>query len=135
MVNSGHLIKKLASFHAGTILVGAAILWLTLAPHPIGDQEIPLFPGADKIVHALMFLGLCGIFLVEMQIIGKLRKSVAAVATICTILMGIGIEYLQRLMGLGRSFEAADMIADTTGALIAGIAALIFIYHSKTHTH
>ena len=39
-------------FTAATTLL---ILWLTLAPDPLGDDAPTLFPGADKIVHAIMF--------------------------------------------------------------------------------
>ena len=28
-----------------------AVLYLTLVPRPLPDMDIPLFPGADKVVH------------------------------------------------------------------------------------
>lgn len=101
----------------------ALILWLTLAPHPTGDMEIPLFPGADKLVHMIMFGFLTFIALLETM---KQRKwTILPLATIGVIsiivaLMGIGIEILQRVMGLGRSFEILDILADTAGAIGTG---------------
>lgn len=103
-----------------TLLV---ILWLTLAPHPTGDLKLPLFPGADKVVHALMFG-----FLVIMILLDIMKKRswklvplvVIGVVSILCALLGIGIEVAQRAMGLGRSFETLDILADTGGAVIAG---------------
>lgn len=101
----------------------AIILWLTLAPHPTGDINLPLFPGADKIVHAVMFGFLALMVLLETM---KHRKweplslvTVGVIAFICAI-FGIGIEIAQRAMGLGRSFETLDILADSAGAMLAG---------------
>ena len=102
-----------------TILV---ILWLTLAPHPTGELDIPLFPGADKVVHFIMFGFLAVVVLLEVM---KHRKwmplplvGVGAIALICSA-FGIGIEFIQRAMGLGRSFEILDILADSAGAFLA----------------
>lgn len=106
-----------------------AILWLTLAPHPTGDLEIPLFPGADKVVHMIMFGFLTFIVLLELMKRNKWHTlslaSVGIVAFICAI-FGIGIEIIQGAMGLGRSFELLDIIADSAGAMmVAGIWAAL----------
>lgn len=110
-------------------LTVALILWLTLAPHPTGDLDLPLFPGADKVVHAIMFGFLALMVQLEtMKYRGwKLLSltTIAVIAFICAI-FGIGIEVLQRAMGLGRSFETLDILADTGGAMLAsGIWAAI----------
>ena len=105
----------------GVIL--ALILWLTLAPHPTGDMKLPLFPGADKIVHLLMFGFLTFVALLETMKRKKwamLSLVTIAVISILAALLGIGIELLQRAMGLGRSFEILDILADTAGAIGAG---------------
>ena len=107
----------------------AAILWFTLAPHPTGDLDIPLFPGADKVVHAIMFGSLTLVALLETM---KHRNwviiplgAIAAVAFISAGL-GIGIEFLQKAMGLGRQMEILDILADTAGSFgAAGIWAMI----------
>lgn len=101
----------------------ALILWLTLAPHPTGDLDLPLFPGADKIVHAVMFGFLCFVALLETM---KYKKwvmlplvTVGVISILCALL-GTGIEFLQRAMGLGRSLEIMDILADTGGAIGVG---------------
>lgn len=99
----------------------AVILWLTLAPHPLGEEEIPLFPGADKIAHGLMFfaLTLCLCF-------DALRRRgwrapglpLVSALTLAAMLTGIGIELVQPCFG--RGFEFWDMCADAFGAVVAG---------------
>lgn len=112
-----------------TGLTLALILWLTLAPDPTGKLDLPLFPGADKVVHAIMFGFLTFIVLVETM--RKLKWHAVPMAGISVIvfacaLTGIGIEYLQRLMDLGRSFEVLDMLSDAAGAyFIAGLWAFV----------
>lgn len=111
-----------------TVVTLLAILWLTLVPHPLGDDEPQLFPGADKVVHALMFGGLTLVVLVDYQ-----RKRgwlpldsgfVWAVAA-GSALFGVAIEFIQRAMALGRGFEVTDMIADASGCLLFAILWLL----------
>lgn len=104
-----------------TILTVLLILWLTLAPDPLGDDSPELFPGADKIVHAIMFG-----FLTVMILLDRQRKSgwkrvsvkFITLAAISTAAFGIAIEFIQKAMDMGRGFEVADMIADCTGVAI-----------------
>lgn len=106
-----------------TIVCSLLILWLTLAPHPVGDLDIPLFPGADKLVHALMFFGLTLCILFDTLHVKHCKSlSLPLVSLIVFIGMaaGTGIEILQASMGMGRSFEFIDIIADIFGAVVAG---------------
>lgn len=116
----------LSSFPAWTFsaVTTGTILWLTLSSSPFGEHHPKLFPGADKVVHALMFG-----FLVVMLWLDRWRLSgfhkvshrFVIYSTIAASLFGIAIEFLQDRMHAGRSFEVADMIADTIGALTAGL--------------
>lgn len=110
-----------------------AICWLTLAPHPLGDSDIPLFPGADKIAHALMFGGFTFCIIID-ALRRKGWTSGPENLTICFYspdvpsAVGIITEFLQGQMDAGRSFEFWDMVADITGAfLVAAIAAVIML--------
>ena len=47
-------------------------------------------------------------------------------AMVAGTLMGIVLEYGQKFMHQGRSFEGADMIANTLGALIGALAGMLF---------
>jgi VanZ family protein len=115
-----------------TVITVALILWLTLVPHPLGDEELPIFPGADKIVHAIMFGWLTLMILLDRQRRRDWRRlgnPVIWVAAIIPSLFGILIEYLQWGMALGRGFEIADMLADTAGAFIASTLWLLLQHH------
>ncbi len=94
----------------------AAILWLTLSPKPIGELELPLFPGADNLVHGIMFGGLSLCLWWDLWRQGCLRA--VAWATILAACIGAGVEVLQWAMHLGRSFEVADIAADAAGAFL-----------------
>lgn len=109
-----------------SLLTVGLILWLTLAPQPMGELEVPLFPGADKAVHAIMFGFLTWMLYIDS---GKVRHHVPSARTtllcaICSTLFGFLIEWLQKAMAMGRSPEVADMFADASGALVALILIL-----------
>ena len=93
-------------FLTGVTLV--VILWLTLSPRPFGELNPPLFPGADKLGHALMFG-----FLVAMMALDKTRKrnfhKLSPLYLICCAIfsssLGVAIEYIQEALHTGRAFE------------------------------
>lgn len=105
-----------------TISTTLLILWLTLAPDPLGEDSPRLFPGADKVLHALMFG-----FLTMMILLDRVRRkgwmplrlpSVAGAALASAVLGGL-VEVAQLEMQMGRGFEWADILADTIGAATA----------------
>ena len=120
----GHIPKWLLS---GVTL--ALILWLTLAPHPTGDVKITLFPGADKVVHGIMFGVLTLAICVDtMRFSGWKELSLPTIGMIAlgSGFFGIIIELIQEKMGMGRTLEIMDMLADGAGAMIgAGIWAVL----------
>lgn len=107
----------------------AAILWLTLAPRPAGDIDVPLFPGADKLVHAVMFGGLAVVATFDVWHHSHARpfsRYVPWVMAAAATLVGVAIEYLQRAMDMGRGFDPMDMLADLAGALTAALILTAF---------
>ena len=112
-----------------TIVVTLAILYLTLWPDPLPDDTPQLFPGADKVVHALMFGGLTLVLLIDRQRgmhWRPLRKGFVWSVALVSAVFGAVIECLQWAMGLGRGFEIADIIADTVGSLLFALLWLRF---------
>lgn len=108
-----------------TILCSAAIIWLTLAPHPLGDNDLPLFPGADKLAHALMFGGLTFCILLDIRRgDGWKPLSCKAVVTaiLSAVLLGALTEILQDAMQLGRGGDILDLAADSAGSIIIAIS-------------
>lgn len=127
-----------------TIVVSLAILYLTLVPQPLPDDTPKLFPGADKVVHALMFGGLTFVILLDRQRRANchpnkgdswntfwqpLSKSFVWTVAAFSALVGIVIECLQWVMGLGRGFEVADIVADTIGSFVFATLWLVFQHH------
>lgn len=104
-----------------TVVTLAAVLWLTLAPDPVPDTGIPLFPGADKVVHAIMFGFLSVMLLLDYQRKHGWRETGSGVMLIAAFIssaLGILIEFIQRWMAMGRGFDPGDMVADVAGVVI-----------------
>ncbi len=100
-----------------TAVITVAILFLTLAPQPLGDEPPPLFEGADKVVHALMFGALAGVIALDRLMAGRRDGAVAlTLIFVGTALAGGLVELMQDRMGMGRSGDAVDLAADTLGA-------------------
>ncbi len=108
-----------------TVITLAAVLWLTLAPHPLGQQEPPpLFPGADKVVHVIMFGGLTFAALADWarsRDFRSVRWPVCILMAALSSLIGIAIEFIQRSMDMGRSYDPIDMVADISGSFLVAI--------------
>ncbi|MDE6536034.1 MAG: hypothetical protein K2K82_08530 [Muribaculaceae bacterium] len=99
-----------------TVVTVSAVLYLTLFPRPLPDNDFRFWEHTDKIVHALMMLGVYTAIAIDLRrpLTAKLRWSLfAAVAA-----FGALIELAQQSMGLGRTGSAADLIADLIGTLL-----------------
>ncbi|MCM1005242.1 MAG: VanZ family protein [Prevotella sp.] len=109
-----------------SLLTMGAIFWLTLAPKPVGDVDVPLFPGADKLIHAVMFGGLAWMFYIDLEKISRRRPCKGGVwgCAAVSIAIGASVEWLQRIMELGRSLEWTDLGADAAGTVLASILIL-----------
>lgn len=118
-----------------------AILWLTLAPEPLGDEELPLFPGADKIAHMIMFGGFSLLLLLDNTRRNGWRREPAQKvwgAGGVSALLGVAVEIAQWKMEMGRSFEWGDIAADSLGALLCVICWFAFapkIFYDKPTPH
>lgn len=123
------LIKRLPPFTL-TAIVTAAVLYLTLVPKPLPDNDIEWFEGADKVVHAIMMLGITGsLGLDYMRRYGKRELQAPALLIIVFVLatgvFGGLIEVIQGWMDLGRGEDIQDFIADCVGALAGGFLSLV----------
>lgn len=99
-----------------TVLTVSAVLYLTLFPRPLPDTDFQFWEHTDKIVHALMMLGVYVALALDLRrpLTPRLRWLLfAAVAA-----FGAAIELAQQAMDLGRTGSAADLIADLIGALL-----------------
>lgn len=118
-----------------TAFTAVAILWLTLATHPLGNMKPELFPGADKLAHALMFGGLTlMIYTDRSRSLDWSRLSVGFVIEGAAISLAFGVftELLQGTMSAGRTSDIFDILADGTGSLLV---ALLWLLFSRFHHH
>ena len=117
------LLNKFPDF-IFSIICFFAIIYLTLSPDPIGNIPIPLFPGADKIVHGIMFGGqtitICFDIYRRKHFISLKRFQILTIL-IFSSTFGIIIEYLQSIMQYSRNFDFAYIIADVIGCIIFAI--------------
>lgn len=109
-----------------TILTVATVLYATEWPDPLPEDTPPLFPGADKLIHAVMMGGIVAAVLFDLTrdrgrsiLTSKnIRMTVLAVAVFSVI-----DEMSQSLLGLGRESDILDLLADWAGCLIAALTA------------
>lgn len=114
---TGFLRKLPAWIFTGAVTLG--ILYLTLVPRPLPPMKLPLFPHFDKVAHALMF----GLMVLAMLFDysrkgGTAMLRFAILSVVVSVSFGSLIEVLQSGMGLGRSGDWYDLLADAGGALI-----------------
>ena len=111
------------------VLVYLAIIAL-LSLLPAYDlPTIPLFTGADKIIHFCMYCGLSFLFCWGASVSPRHVRSLLFILA-GSFLWGALMEVLQRAMHLGRSFEVADMVANFAGAA-AGLLVYRFFERKK----
>ncbi|WP_295728355.1 VanZ family protein [uncultured Muribaculum sp.] len=117
-----------------SIVCFLAIAYLTLWPDPLQGRRIELFEGADKVVHAIMMMGmmLCmGLDALRKKAAHRFDDSVRApkglltVYMLIVVLFGGAIELLQGAMGLGRGEDWADFGADAVGAAVGWVICLL----------
>ena len=103
------------------------VAFLSLLP-PNDLPDIPLFPGADKIVHTCMYLGLAWLACWSMH--AEVKRKWYYIIILFSISWGVMMEIFQFLMHLGRSFEFYDIISNSIGTLI-GVLIYILMAQQK----
>lgn len=113
---------KLSRFIPAFIFLAISIYLLCLPgngsfPASWWFQKIPQF---DKLVHIGIFGMLCFLFHLpawKSSLRNKARQRWFWFISIGSILYGTAMEFVQRELVVGRSFEEADILADAVGAL------------------
>ncbi|MDE6228943.1 MAG: hypothetical protein K2M40_04055 [Muribaculaceae bacterium] len=102
-----------------TAICSGLILYLTLVPKPLPDNDIPFWEHTDKLVHAIMFGALYVCLALDLwrgQPVALRRRLVPALISIAA---GGIIELLQGAMHLGRGADPLDFLADSVGVIVA----------------
>lgn len=114
-------------------VVTAGVLYLTLAPRPFGSVRIPLFEGADKVVHFMMFLAMAFAYHFDFRSGKKPVDEARLMGWIFVSLSAFGglIELAQWKMRMGRSGDWYDLLADIAGAVYGIILAWLISSKNK----
>jgi len=93
-----------------------------LSHRPGSTIELPIFPGADKLVHMLVYglLSATVIFSFPPESRRRRTRLVLTAAVLVPLLFGLSDEYHQSFVA-GRSTEVLDLVADGAGGLIVGL--------------
>jgi len=115
-----------------SIIVALVILYLSLADSQSFD-DVPFLniPYFDKIAHFLMYFGLMSVIVFEHRnaIIGRAQLGLIA---LIPFLYGILMEILQLTVAANRSGNIFDIIANTTGIIVAALLWLLIGPRMKT---
>ncbi len=106
------------------------IIYISLDSNPFDINRIQLFPGADKIIHALMygFLVMVSVFdISKIKSYSKHGFGLYMCSVLFSIIVGVLMEFLQESMNLGRGFDLYDIYADAVGAIIGFLVMRFFI--------
>jgi VanZ family protein len=90
--------------------------------------ELPLFTGADKIVHISMYLGLA--ILACWATHAEVKHKWYSLVILFVISWGVIMEIFQFYMHLGRSFDIHDILANSVGTL-GGVAIYSLLGRAK----
>lgn len=114
-------------------VVTAGVLYLTLAPRPFGCVRIPLFEGADKVVHFMMFFAMAFAYHFDFRRGKKPVDEARLMGWIFVSLSAFGglIELAQWKMRMGRSGDWYDLLADIAGAVYGIILAWLISAKNK----
>lgn len=117
-------MKTLLKHYWPTMCVAAVILYATLSNDPMPDVDMPLIPHLDKLIHAIMFGGLCGAWYFDLYRTGHALtvRTKLLVAAACAVAGGAD-EIFQLCFTADRAGEWLDWAADITGIAVAYFAA------------
>ena len=121
-------MKKFFLNYWKSIAVVCCILYLSFAP-PSTFNDIPSFENEDKLVHFLMYAGLCCILIFDFRLANKQNKTKSLIGyLLCMVfpaLLGGSVEILQP-MYFGRGGSWFDMSANVIGILSAWVFMHVF---------
>ena len=126
------ILDKIPRFLTSAVLT-AGVLYLTLAPRPFGSVRIPLFEGADKVVHFMMFFAMAFAYHFDFRRGKKPVDEARLMGWIFVSLSAFGglIELAQWKMRMGRSGDWYDLLADIAGAVYGIILAWLISAKNK----
>jgi VanZ family protein len=116
------------------LIISAILLCMPGNAHFPGSWWFRNIPQFDKLVHIGLFGTLCLLFHLpawKSTLSNRKRQRWFWFISIATVSYGVAIEFIQRELIVGRSFEEADILADTVGSLGALALSLSFFLRKQ----
>jgi len=124
---------KVTSFIPAILWFIVSVVLLTLPGKDLPHEDLFDIPYFDKYIHFTMFLMLTALFcypFINLTTDNFTIKSWFVRITILVIVYGILMEFVQKFMSVGRSFDLVDIVFDALGS-VAGWAIISWIYVKK----
>lgn len=111
-----------------TMLTVTVILYATWLPSDDLPDDLPAFPFADKLIHAVMMGGFTGAILFDRyraSARGSRRMPLRTIIAVAASVAAFSVvdEVVQGLLPIGRPSDPYDLLADWLGCLIAALTA------------
>ncbi len=140
--------QLLKSIPVGVLSALAIVLtaYFSLDPNPLGDNNIMLFAGADKVAHLLLYLLVTVLFITDYakyKLPHHTKLNLELMFMCCAMLLGLLMEVGQLVLSNGRIYDVIDLAANCVGAF-AGFAYMHWwglhrfrrlMLHSRHHHH
>ncbi|MCM1310560.1 MAG: VanZ family protein [Bacteroides sp.] len=112
------LLLRIPRWNLSTVCF-VLISYLTLAPKPLPDNDIPFWEHTDKVVHAIMFAAMYSTLYIDLWRGHKPNRVKRWLLGLPVAAFGGIIELLQQAMHMGRGGDVYDFAADCCGMVLA----------------
>ncbi len=115
-----------------SVIVTALILYLSLASDPFDVNELPVFPGFDKVCHVIMYFACAGAYILDYakhKLPHHTRLSVELALCAAASLVGLLMEVAQLTLTSDRTYDLLDWAADVAGAVLAFLLLHFVLLH------
>lgn len=114
-------IFKVIPLGVSSVIVLVLIAYLSLDRDPFDASKTILFPGADKVIHGIMYFTLSVVFCfdyIKQRGCRPIKTYCLCICALVAFAYSVLMEYLQGIMDIGRSASIYDAIANFVGALL-----------------
>lgn len=113
-----HILKAIP---VGVLSALAVLLvaYFSLDADPLGDTNLMLFPGSDKVGHFLLYLGTAMVFILDyakFKLPHHTKLNMELMYTCCAMVLGLIMEVGQLVLSNGRTYDMLDVVANCLGA-------------------
>ena len=118
-----------------SILVLALIAYISLDSDPFDANRIQLFPGADKVIHGIMYFTLSSVFCfdyIKQRNNRVIKFYCLCICALLAFIYSVLMEYLQGVMDLGRSASVLDAVANFIGAFM-GLIFMKYVFLERLY--